>query len=315
MKKLEDLKKEVVSKDIRNFYVFYGEDYGIRKHYINEIGKSFKRTIYLDTYNDVQNYSSGMSLFDSGKKLLVIYNDEEFMKLKVNIIQQFIEGIKDCSVIFVYEVIPETSFLFKDFDQYITYFPEVQDNIGKEFVNAELKVMTTDAETIASNCNNNYNMILLETDKIKEYAQASNITDNGAYETLDLKDQLTKKIDVFDAGAFMIDVLTDNKRNIPYWYQVVKNDVDKFFSSLTFMFNDFLIAGLLSRYGTYKGGKIAYENKLSWTRTKILRELYINADAEYLFDTAYMVACIDMEVKSGKLERDKVIDYFFSSVI
>ena len=315
MKKLEDLKKEVVSKDIRNFYVFYGEDYGIRKHYINEIGKSFKRTIYLDTYNDVQNYSSGMSLFDSGRKLLVIYNDEEFLKLKINAIQQFIESIKDCSIIFVYEVIPETTSLFKDFTDYITYFPEVQDNIGKEFVNSELKVMEADAEQIASNCNNNYNMILLESDKIKEYAQASKITDKGAFDVLDLKEQLVKKVDVFDVGAFMIDVLTDNRRKIPYWYNVAKNDVDRFFSSLVFMFNDFLIAGLLTRFGTYNGGKIAYENKLSWTRTKILRELYINADAEYLFDTAYMIACIDTEVKSGKIERDKVVDYFFSSVI
>ena len=315
MKKLEDLKCEIVSGDIKNFYVFYGEDYGIRKHYINEISKAFKKVIYLDTYTDVENYSSGLSLFDSGKKLLLIYNDEEFIKLKINVIQQFIDNIKDCSVIFIYEVMPETSSLLKDFEQYVTYFPEVQDNIGKEFVNAEIKVLSTDAEKLAKNCGNNYNLILLESDKIKEYAKASKITDGNAFNVLDLKEQLIEKVDEFDVGAFMIDVLTDNKRRIPYWYQVVKNDVDRFFGSLTFIFNDFLIAGLLIKYGTYKGGSVAFENKLSWNRTKILRELYINADAEYLFETAYMVACMDMEVKSGKIERDKLIDYFFSSVI
>ena len=37
MKKLEDLKQDLIDGRLRKFYVFYGEDYGIRKHYINKI--------------------------------------------------------------------------------------------------------------------------------------------------------------------------------------------------------------------------------------------------------------------------------------
>ena len=38
MRKLEDLKASILNNDIDKFYVFYGEDYGIRKYYVeNEI--------------------------------------------------------------------------------------------------------------------------------------------------------------------------------------------------------------------------------------------------------------------------------------
>ena len=32
MKRLEDLKEELLADKLQKFYVFYGEDYGIRKH-------------------------------------------------------------------------------------------------------------------------------------------------------------------------------------------------------------------------------------------------------------------------------------------
>ena len=41
MKKLEDLKKELLDNKVNKFYVFYGEDFGIRKHYINKISTYF----------------------------------------------------------------------------------------------------------------------------------------------------------------------------------------------------------------------------------------------------------------------------------
>ena len=41
MKNLKDLKEEIINKQFQHFYVFYGEDYGLRDHYIKEIAKQF----------------------------------------------------------------------------------------------------------------------------------------------------------------------------------------------------------------------------------------------------------------------------------
>ena len=47
MKKLEDLKKELLQDKVNSFYVFYGEDFGIRKHYINKISTYFNNLFML----------------------------------------------------------------------------------------------------------------------------------------------------------------------------------------------------------------------------------------------------------------------------
>ena len=37
MKSLKQLKEEILNNDIKNFYVFYGPDSGIKEHYINKL--------------------------------------------------------------------------------------------------------------------------------------------------------------------------------------------------------------------------------------------------------------------------------------
>lgn len=316
MKKLEDLKRDILANKIENFYVFYGEDYGIRKHYIEQIKKSFNgKAKYMEACDKIQVNSKTTSLFDNGKQLYLVYNDVEFANSKSNIIDDFISKLTDDTVILIYEEALESSSLFKDFDQYITYFPEVQDNIGKEFVNSEVKLTDSDVENLAFNCRNNYNTILLETDKIKEYAEGNNTSQVNSYEALSLKNQMIERIDKFDANAFMIDVLCGNRKNIAYWYQVALNDSDKFFGSMAFIFNDYLIAFYLVKYGKWTGGSRAYESGLSWGRVKVLRDLIIPFEQDALLFSAYKVACVDVNVKSGKLERGNVVDYFFSSIL
>ena len=50
MKKIEDLKRDILEGKLEHFYVFYGEDYGIRKHYIDKI-KTFFKSKFLISFN------------------------------------------------------------------------------------------------------------------------------------------------------------------------------------------------------------------------------------------------------------------------
>lgn len=316
MKKLEDLKQDLIDGRLRKLYVFYGEDYGIRKHYINKIASFFpNKPKYIDNYMAVKLSSSSRSLFGPTKELVVIYDDEEFANLPTKNIQKFINSLKVYTAIFVYEEALEHSNLFKEFDEYVTYFPLVQDNIGKEFVSSELKLNIQETEDLAHNCSNDYNSILLESDKIKEYAHFKGVSEQVAYEALEVKNQLLEKVDTFNVQEFMNDILLNNLGNLAYWYEVIKNEPDKFFSSLTYIFNDFIIAAVIKEHGKWDGGTFAYNCKLPWGRTKIIRQMAIPYQADYLYDCAYKVACIDAEVKSGRLERTKVIDYFFTDVL
>lgn len=250
MKKLQDLKQEILEGKINNFYVFYGEDYGIRKHYIDKLSTFFPSTITADKFEDIRDIIVSKSLF-SIKRLIVIYDDRNFAKSSNEVISTFIKRLKDYCVIFVYEEeLPNTN-LFKNFSDYITYFPIVQNNIALEFVEGEVSILQSNKEELIKNCENNYNNILLESNKIKNLSQAENITQENAYESLNLKGQLLEKYDEFNSNLFMNDVLSGLFTNIPYWFEIVNNNEsnkDKFYFSLTSMLLDSLIAYLIVKY-------------------------------------------------------------------
>lgn len=316
MKRLEDLKEELLADKLQKFYVFYGEDYGIRKHYIHKIQTYFKnKAKYVDDYRKVMSNENTLSLFGSNEKLIVVYDDLEFAMQSKEQINKFIKGLSQYTCIFVYEQLSQTSTLMKEFSEYVTYFPVVQNNIAKEFVDSELKLNLTDSTTLAYNCGNNYNNILLESDKIHEYATSHNISQQSAYEVLYCKGQLLELFDVFNANDFMNDILTDNKTNYAYWYSIIKNDVDRFIYSLTFILNDYMISAILRNYGMWDGSSKAYNLGFSWGRIKVLRDLPINYKVDYLLECSYKVAELDEFLKRGKVDRNNVGDYFFSNVL
>ena len=81
------------------------------------------------------------------------------------------------------------------------------------------------------------------------------------------------------------------------------------------MFNDFLIAGLIKKYGKYDGSSRAYNYGLPWGRAKEIRELDLPFEYTYYFDCAFKVSEIDELVKSGKILQNNLVDYFITNVI
>jgi len=319
MRKLEDLKTDLLANKVDKFYVFFGEDVGIRKHYIDKISTYFQQKFTADTWYDIKPIVTSKSLFTI-KQLLLVFNDEDFASQKSDDVKKFIDRLNyDFTCIFIYDN-PEfdKTNLFKNFEDYCTEFQAVQPNIAKEFVESELTSLNDDDEDeLAYNCENLYSNILLEADKIKNYQNYTGISQQGAYETLRNKNQLLYKTRAFSSNEFMNSVLQGNYTNIAYWCEIAmqEENQDTFFKYLIAMFNDFLIAGLCKKYGKFDGSSRAYNYKLSWGRAKTIRDLNLIFDDKYYFDCAYMVAEMDSLVKKGRLERNKLVDYFLTKVI
>lgn len=315
MKKLEDLKKDILEGKIEKFYVFYGEDFGIRKHYIDKLSTFFTNKSMMSSCGDVSNRTIGKSLFKI-TTLYVVHGDIQFPKQNKSQIQTFINRLDDCTVILDLEEPIPNSTLFKEFSQYITYFPNVQKNVALEFIDSELKLSQESKEEMAYNCNNNYNNILLEADKIKNYANIKQLSEQNSYDALESMGQLLYEYPEFDCNMFMNYILSNNYSNIDLWIKLIKEKyIDKFYISLTSMFNDFLIAYLIKKYGKWDGSSRAYNYGLAWGRAKVIRDIFLIQDASYYLDCAYRISEIDVKIKSGKLLREDVIDEFLSQVV
>ena len=319
MRKLEDLKTDLLNNKLDTFYIFFGEDVGIRRHYIDKINTYFDTKSVSDNCNDIKLALTTKSLF-SMRSLFLVYNDDEFAKLPQEEVQSLIERINgDYACILVYDNPKfDTTNLYKNFEDYCTEFQAVQPIIAREFVEDELDgISEADELDLAYNCDNLYSNILLETDKVKQYQQYTNTSQQNAYDTLKLKNQMLYKEEEFSSSELMNNVLQFNRVNIARWCDIAdtSKNLDVFIKCIFYMFNDFLIAGLCKKYGKYDGSSRAYKYGLSWGRALIIRDFDLKEDYIYYFNCAYRLAEMDRLIKNGSLERPKVIDYFLTKVI
>lgn len=316
MKNLKDLKEEILNNQINNFYVFYGEDFGLRKHYIDYLNKKFNKKLVIMHISDLSDNMTGRNLFKL-KTLYVIPQDLDFLKERKDKVSAFINKIdKDDCIILDYDMDITNSNFFKNFEEYITYFPEVEDNIAYQFVSSELQLDTLSKEELAKNCHNNYNKILLEADKIKCFANENNISEQNAYNDLYIQNQLLYEYPEFHSYELMNDILKGNFKALSFWYRIVQaNFQEQFWIALESIFQDYIIAYLIVKYGKYQGGNIAYAFKFNWGRIKIIRDFIIPYEADYLLQNAYEVAKLDEMIKTGKLSKDKLFDYFLCIIL
>ena len=310
MKKLEDLKKEILDNIIAPLYVFYGEDFGIRKHYIKKIGENFDRITYINNLEELNNRILSPSLFQI-KELFVIYNDENVLKLNPAQINTMITRLNPYSLILDYDNLNN-----KAIDLYgdrVTYFPHVQNNIAMEFVDSEISVFEDTRTQIAYNCENDYNKILLEADKIKNYSEAFSISNQKSFENLTIQQQLIQNPDKYDCNWMMNDILIGNKDNYAYWINLIENNYkEEFRNTLSLIFNDLLIAYCITSFGKWNGSSLAYNLKLSWYRAKQIREFYIPYKPNYLLYCANNICEFDRNLKTGKYSIEEILVEFWS---
>lgn len=315
MKKLQDLKAELLAKQVNPFYVFYGEEYGIRKHYINYIEKLLHtKAEYISSLEEYDKSTRQKALWDIGSELVVIYNDIDFTTtVTVPFMVDFVARMsKRGTCILVFET-ENNSIFFNDFDQYTTYFPIVAPNIAKEFVLSELKLSDKQVTTMANDCRYTYGSIKSEADKIKCYANELGMSIQNAYESLETQDQLLQVLPEFDVVDFMNDTLLGETSNLAYWYIVIRNSPEKFIQGLYNIFNDFLIAGVIKQFGKFPGSNKAYNDyKLNWGRIKVIREFELFWPADKYFESAYRVAEMQEKLHTGEITTDNVIDYYLT---
>lgn len=310
MVRLEELKQSILDSKIKNLYIFYGEDYAIRKHYINKICESFTELVYLEQYTDMLLQVSSASLFKV-KKLFVVIDDMDFLELSSDELQQFKNSLDDDNtIIFVYNNDITNEDILNIFADNITKFPAVTADIAMEFVEDIVKISEKQRKDLAYECNNLYGNILYETDKVHTYSQAKDISEEQSYESLKASNQLVDRLMSFEADIFIEDYLTSNRKNYYLWFKIIENDIDGFCWSLNSMYRDILTASLIKQYGKWDGSTKAYNYGFYWGRIKIIRDLDIKYTTDFLYQKAHELACIDSDIKNGILNKGDILSTF-----
>lgn len=175
---LQELQKQIIENNIDNLFIFTGEEIAIQKIYINKIAEvTNKQLQYCEDLKSIYNKLSNNDIFNT-KKVYVILEDKDYVKqekLWVDIVNKLNGNI----LIFKYDNLDKRSKFYKYYEKSIVEFNKLSDEVLTQYIKKDLPSLSNEnCKKLIKICNSNYNQILLEIDKIKQYNDSYNNGNN-----------------------------------------------------------------------------------------------------------------------------------------
>ena len=163
---IQDIQKQIISKQLDNVYIFVGEEIAIEKIYINKLAQINDMQIeYVDSYIQIKNRLKSTNLFNE-TKLYVVIDDNEFTKAEL--IWGQLDYLESPNIIvFKYNTLDKRSKFYKHYENKIVEFNKLSDDVLTHYIQKEIPLNNENCKKLINICNNNYNQILLEIDKMK----------------------------------------------------------------------------------------------------------------------------------------------------
>lgn len=318
MRSLLDLKQKLLKNELEELYVFTGEETEIRRIYYKKIGEIYGNLKILESVSNLYGELEKRSLFKL-KTAYVVYNDMEFLKQKEKVYDRLLKLCSKHVVILVYDEIPENSSFFKYFEEYITVFNKVTDDVAIKYVHKECSKIPSKslAERIAFNCNNLYGGIKEECNKLDYFIN---------YET-----KSNNKDDVIDAIRYYYNSLFEDRVIVPtpkeFANAFITKNINELVRQLKILKNENILAYLpelynttclclyFKLYGKWDGSSIAYNAGEYWGRVKELREMSVIYDKNDLLDIRYLVNKLDIDLRRGTMKAEYAWDYLIGVIL
>ena len=162
---VQELKQMIKSSDIPNFLIFIGDEWMVKKIYIEQISKVKKLGIkYIDAVSDIASSVGSKSLFNQNY-LYVCTDDKEFMT-EEKLQQKVIENLSDNMLILELTSIDKRLKFTKTYNNSIVEFKTLNEAVLKRYIQKEIKLSDKYTELLMEICDYNYGHCLLEIDKI-----------------------------------------------------------------------------------------------------------------------------------------------------
>lgn len=296
---LMELKNKIIKKENIFPLIFTGTEVGVMDIYINEISHIYNTKIKrFDSFKNVLNESNQNSLFNKQESLYIIkddrnlYRDEEQWK--------FLE-IKNKKFIFVYSDIDSRIKFFKEFENIIiTFNPLDAKQLGR-YIIKDTGLSKENAEEMAINCGLDYLTVKMEEDKLLRYKNALNISINDAYiKAMKEKILQIKWDDLFE--DFVNLVMSRKIVEALKEWRGLKQSGESELKALAFIYNSFKQLLLVK----YEQANLYFANLL-----KPFVKLYSKEEIE---DIVYILQKLELDVKTGKLELNLLVDYILVSI-
>ena len=168
---LIDLQGQIKLRQLDNFYIFTGEEIAVQKIYINKIAEVCNLEIeYVENFKSIYKILNVNDIFNT-KKLYVIIEDNDFIKNEKAWKDLNFNSDNKNILIFKFNNLDKRSKFYKNYENKLVEFNKLSNEILIKYIHKELpELSNNNCLKLINICDNNYNQLLLEIDKIKQYA-------------------------------------------------------------------------------------------------------------------------------------------------
>lgn len=176
------LKKDMKANNLAGLYIFTGEEIYIRNLYIEQIvdlGFIWKE---LPTVAELFK-SVGTTKLIQKPTLYVIRDDMDFIKQDSTVWDKLVAWVSNSvnKVILIYNNIDKRNKFFKTFEENTVKFEKLSETVLLKYLQKEADISKENALDLIHRCDSNFNLCLLELNKVIMFSLSNNISIDEAY--------------------------------------------------------------------------------------------------------------------------------------
>ena len=313
---LVELKKQIVTKSVNNYFVFTGTEIGIMRLYIDQISKVTNKPIeYMNTVESAYERFNKSGLVPMSK-VIVVSDDKSYLKAE-KLWNAVPKRLKSNILILIYHKPDKRSKFFKSTNSVVS-FNALPSNILAQYIMKKVSMSETNANQLAEVCECSYDRCMQECDKINTYIDyRKSIKDEVSCDmafrlllnegiiyrpigdiTFSVVDAIMNRIDVYKIESMMKKVRQINEPKL------------LLFSLLYNNFRALLLYQTCPDKSkvTEVSGITAYEAKIAANRAN-------RYSPQESLRALKLIQEIEFGVKTGKIAEDISLDYFIAMVI
>lgn len=310
-----ELKKSLDSGELSNLYIFTGEEYTILNIYIDKVCSFFDTVKKSDSVLSIYKSLSARSLIQKGNQVFVVRDDKEFLTSET-IWADLIKRLKarNATLVVKYSSIDSRSKFNKHFDEYITVFDRLSDNVLLKYIYKDITLSKENAITLINACNHDYGRILLEVDKIQNIIEYYNLSANDAFKMC-----LNAHVIYIEPEGQVFDlvdsILTRNYRSVYKMLAESRRRGDNELYVLSLLHNNVKNILQIQTFGNSDNKKLMQATGLTQFQINTCSKYLNRYTCEELVRFMKYIRYCDKSVKDGTMQPDFAVDYLLVNVL
>lgn len=299
---IADVKQHIKTGNFQKSYIFYGEEHAVMKIYLNMMAEKLGCKItYVDSLMELMTGVRTKALV-SERHLYIIMDDKEYLTNE-KMWEKF-TGLKDDIVVFYYTTTDKRLKFWKNFSDTAVEFSKLNDTVLMKYIEKEIgKQSESVMKELIEACQHDYGRILLELDKVQQYAEATGTIENGILENF-LADGTIYKPDSDAIFDFTAAVLARNPVKAYNLLQQSKNIGEASLTLISVLYNN--IKTLLQVQSAKDYKKLGL-NGFVLKNTLPYRNNYSNGE---LVRAMKLLRVCEKSIKTGDIPENIAVDYF-----